>query len=168
MYAPASSRRSSSLRPSPSQADLSGLRRSMTREFRKKRRRKETLVRRIAAVLLVLMVVPVAAAFAGASREAEGCTLVHGVDGDTVQLSCPGTGTQPHDVMGLSSPPLMGASCLAEAWWGLRARVALRARLWQASQVRFVTEPRARLTVIYLDDRPVHRVITPVPAHLCA
>ena len=155
------------MRHCPSQEDLNGLRRSMTREFRKKRKRKDSLVRHIAAVLLVIMVVPVAAAFAGASREAEGCALVQVVDGDTVQLSCPGEGVLPHQVMGLHSPPFLGASCLTEAWWGLRSRVALRARLWQASQVRFVTEPRARLTVIYLDDRPVHRVITPVPANLC-
>jgi hypothetical protein len=127
--------------------------------------------RMIAAVLLMLTIAPVAGAFGGAGvgyeRATTGCQVLSVLDGNTVELACPGHASAPHDVMGLQSPPVFGAHCLSEAWWGLRSRIALQTSIWRAQDLTFITEPRANLVLVFADGIPLHRVITPVPPNLC-
>lgn len=156
-----------SARRSPAAEDLRSLRSSLTRTARRPRSR-WSLPRILAVVILVLMAVPVADAIAGSGHASVGCHLVSIVDGDTLTLECPETGLRQHQVMGLSSPPILGASCLSEAWWGLRAQIALRSTVWQSRELEFIIEPRAHLALVFADGVPLHRLITRAPANLCA
>ena len=165
-------RRSAYARRIPTPGDLQGFRRSIARETRRRRRRMWSMPRMIASVLLLLMIAPVAGAFAGAGagyeRATTGCQIVSIVDSNTVTLACPGQPAVAHDIMGLAAPSLFHPSCLSEAWYGLRAEIALRSHVWRAQELTFITEPRGRLVLVFADGVPLHRLIEPAPAHPCA
>lgn len=162
----------------PSQGDLRGLRESLAGSPPRKPRRGRAARRWvpsrrvIAAVLLFLLLAPVAGAFGGANdfrsgSATTGCQLVSVVDGNTVDLLCPGHPRAAYDVMGLRSPPVLQARCLAEAWWGVRAQIALRTALWRAQALTFITEPRANLVLVFVDGQPLHRRIATAPPDPC-
>ena len=149
-------------------ADLSGLRHSLTQGVRRRRKRRSlSLPRLLAILLLAVAAVPVADAIAGSGHASVGCQLVSIVDGDTVTLDCPGHDRREHQIMGLASPPVLGARCLSEAWWGIRSEIALRTKVWQSRELEFIIEPRARLALVFADGVPLHRLISPVPRDLC-
>lgn len=151
---------------SPRAPDLSGLRRAMQRDARHGRRMARRM-RRGLALIVLLLAVPLAHALAGPRPATNGCELVSVVDGDTLELACPGQAVASLDVLGLSAPPVLGAACLTEALWGLRARVALRSALWQAAALSFTPDPRGRLVLVQVDGVPLHRLIPAPPAQPC-
>ncbi|WP_323021283.1 hypothetical protein [Pararhodobacter sp.] len=157
----------------PSPGDLRNLRRSIAQEGRRRRSR-WTTPRMMLAALVMLILAPVAGAIAGVTGgsaaviSTSGCQLLSVVDGNTVELSCVDHEVRHHHVMGLSSPPVLGARCLAEAWWGLRAHISLRAQVWQAETLAFVEEPRAHLVLMLADGIPVHRLVPTPPRDPCA
>lgn len=171
------------LRPStlprriPTPGDLRSLRLSLAGEPPRRRRKvargRWMTPRMITVVLLLLLLAPVAGAFGGSTdyrggAVTAGCQLVSVVDGNTVELSCPGQSRATYEVMGVQAPPILGARCLSEAWWGLRAEVSLRSILWRSSALNFVTEPRGNLVLVFADGQPLHRRITHAPRGLCA
>ncbi|WP_334194838.1 hypothetical protein [Pararhodobacter sp.] len=144
----------------------------MARDGRQRRRRWSTS-RMILVALAMLVLAPVAGAIAGGSSSGAvvattGCRLVSVVNGNTVDLACPGGPARHHHVMGLSSPPVLGARCLSEAWWGLRAQIALRAQVWRADTLSFVEEPRGHLVLMLADGIPIQRLVPRPPPDPCA
>jgi hypothetical protein len=157
----------------PTSGELRQLRLSMTCDLPRRRPRAWSLPRKLAIVLLFLMAFPAANLLAGnntasAGSLQQGCRLVSVVDGNTLNLACPGRPAAAHAVMGLQSPPVMDAACVQQAVWGLRAQIALRYRVWQAEALTFVPEPRGNLVLVFADGVPMHRLIAPVPQDLCS
>ena len=65
----------------------------------------------------------------------EGCRVVSVIDGDTVSLWCPGTGTERARLTGFDAPELFSPQCPSEAAKALAATWALRTTLWTAGEV---------------------------------
>lgn len=169
-------RNSSMTRRVPTPGDLQGLRRSFVANTRRRRRKAATrrwlTPRMIAVVLLLLTAAQVAGAFGGSNdfstgSVTAGCQLASVVDGNTIELVCPGQQRASYDVMGLQSPRILGAACLTEAWWGIRSRIALRAALWRSQALTFIPDPRGNVVLVFTDGQPLHRAITPAPRNPC-
>ncbi|WP_209425859.1 thermonuclease family protein [Pararhodobacter sp. SW119] len=109
-----------------------------TRPGRYGRRGRFGLWSKVATVaLLALAGLPqVADAISGwRTAPSAGCRVVSVIDGDTVSLWCPGTGTERARLVGFDAPELFSPQCPTEAAKALAATWALRKALWTADEV---------------------------------
>ncbi len=96
-------------------------------------------LRRTAALLGVLILLPpVSDAFLGLRRTVEGCRVVHVVDGDTVDLLCPGRELTRVRVTGFDAPELFSPGCATEAAQALAAQTKLRWTLARAETLEVI------------------------------
>jgi micrococcal nuclease len=111
--------------------------RSRSRRTYGGRRRSRMLVKLAALGVLALGGLPhVGDAVSGwRTAPTAGCRVVSVIDGDTVSLWCPGTGTERARLTGFDAPELFSPECPAEAAKALAATWALRTTLWTADEV---------------------------------
>lgn len=114
-----------------------GPRPSGGRRFPRRRRRYGFWTKLATAALLALAALPqLGDAVSGWwTAPTAGCRVVSVIDGDTVSLWCPQTGTERARLMGFDAPELFSPQCPAEAAKALAATWALRTTLWTAGEV---------------------------------
>jgi len=97
------------------------------------------------------------------ARSTNGCRIVRVVDGDTVTLWCPGSGTERTRLVGFDTPEKFDPGCASEltralqAEWYLRRLIATRSKL----EVQRLGKDRysRRLAVMVLDGDDVSRLM---------
>ncbi|MCU4652901.1 thermonuclease family protein [Roseibacterium sp. SDUM158016] len=91
------------------------------------------------------------------------CRILSVVDGDTVDMSCPGTGTFRARLTGFDTPETVDPGCPAEAQLARQATARLRALVRQANSIepRFGGTDRydRRLVRLGLDGRDVGAIL---------
>lgn len=94
----------------------------------------------------------------GAQRAAN-CRVQRVIDGDTVTLWCPGTGTERVRILGLDAPETSSPHCASEAAAGAAATRALRAMLARGDRLDVARQGTdrygRRLAVLRLDGATV-------------
>jgi micrococcal nuclease len=68
----------------------------------------------------------------GLGVRGEGCRVVQVIDGDTLDMYCPGHGVLRTRLMDFDAPEIFSPQCPAELRRGLEATWALRTALWRA------------------------------------
>ncbi len=108
------------------------------RRPRYRRRRGSRLLLKLAVVGLLSLgaLPPVGDALSGfrAAHSTE-CRVVSVIDGDTVTLWCPSTGTQRARLTGFDAPEMFSPQCASELAKAVAATWALRKTLWTAGEV---------------------------------
>jgi len=117
---------------------------------------------------LLLIPLPVVAADQGAdfffgslarTSQVGECRVSRIVDGDTVGLACTGVGSVRGRILGFDAPELFSPKCPSELVAAAQAKWALRAKLWDARELRIVPHGHDRydrlLVAIYADGRNV-------------
>ena len=85
----------------------------------------------IAAVLAA----PQIGDYAMSLRPVAGCRVTQVIDGDTVQLVCPGTETARARLYGFDAPEVFSPQCASEAFAGMLATQKLRSLVWGADEI---------------------------------
>ena len=89
-----------------------------------------------AAAVILAIVVPVALDRAmGAAKQAGECRILRILDADRYRVTCDIVGRQTVRLLGADTPAALAPQCWAEFQAGMRAKWAVRARLWSASEV---------------------------------
>ena len=93
----------------------------------------------LALVAFVLVACDPAADFElpGSSRAEDSCRVSRVIDGDTVVLTCTGSGVQRARLMGFDTPEVFSPRCAAERAKGMEATRYLRRLLARADTVTF-------------------------------
>jgi micrococcal nuclease len=96
---------------------------------------------------------------AGLGVRAEGCRVLQVIDGDTVDMYCPGEGALRTRLMGFDAPEVFSPQCPAELRAGLEATWHLRRALWSAETLQVTLHGSDRyeraLAEMRIDGRPV-------------
>jgi len=91
------------------------------------------------------------------------CEVINVVDGDTVNVFCPGRGFDRTRLLGFDTPEVFSPRCLSESWAGAKATLALRTRIWAANEVKLVFRGTdkygRRLAILLLDGTNVSRLM---------
>lgn len=105
----------------------------------------------------MVLLPPASDALLGLRRTVEGCRVVHVVDGDTVDLLCPGGELTRVRVTGFDAPELYSPQCASEAGRAVAAQTHLRWTLARAGALEVipggVDRYGRRLAEIVVDDR---------------
>jgi micrococcal nuclease len=123
------------------------------------------LGRRLGLFAAAALLLPAAVDLAAGLRPAEAdCRVLHVVDGDTLDLRCPGRGHVRVRLDGYDAPELFGPACAAEAGAALAAQWHLRRTLWSAERLEFRFAGRDRygraLAAARVDGRDLaHRMV---------
>lgn len=91
----------------------------------------------VAAALAIVAVPLIGDALAGqfnAAPQAD-CRVLRVIDGDTVQIRCPGRGITSARITGYDTPELFSPHCNAELRLALRATWLLRRMIWSATEI---------------------------------
>lgn len=87
------------------------------------------------------------------------CSVARVIDGDTVDLACPGEALVRARLLGFDTPEVFSPGCASELALGRQATSALEAKIRRAQQVRLVFAGSdrydRRLTQLYLDGADV-------------
>lgn len=93
-----------------------------------------------AGLVLAFSILPsVGDAINGWRTGTNGCRILVVVDGDTLQISCPGRGRQSARIIGFDTPELK-ARCASEFFKAIAAKQYLRMQIWSASEVSAVRQ----------------------------
>ena len=144
--------------------------------------------------VILMLIPPVMDVVTGLrTTDGTGCRLLRVQDGNTVLLQCadqmdeggalrrasilpaasgtaqsePSNGVVAVQLLGVQSPPILGARCLSEALAGLKASVMLRARLWLASDLRFTMRPGQNVALAFADGESVNRALQGPARDIC-
>ena len=101
---------------------------------RRPRRRRFRAYLGLVTVLLVLFGVRVGDVVNAGLTRTDGCRIYAIVDGDTVWMNCPGSGSQRTRLMGFDTPELQD-ECGRELMMAVLATHALRWELWRAGEI---------------------------------
>lgn len=89
----------------------------------------------------------------------DGCRVNYIVDGDTLDMTCPGEGAFRARLVGFDAPEVFSPGCASELAAGIAATHKLRTLLWSADEVAFGLGGRdrydRRLVRLTLDGRDV-------------
>lgn len=102
---------------------------------------------------------PIRAAINVDAAPSASCSFARVIDGDTLDVSCPGHGLVRARLLGFDTPEVFSPGCASELALGRRATAALARRIREAGQVRMVfaglDKYDRRLMRLYLDGRDV-------------
>lgn len=146
-------------------------------------------------VLLLLMAPPVLDFLTGLrTAETTGCRLLSVRSANTLLLNCTDTNggnraiqgasllpqlasSQPAasplgsvvevQLLGVQAPPILGARCMTEAFAGIRAMLALRARLWLADDLQFALRAPQGVALAFADGQSVNRALQRGTRDIC-
>ncbi len=88
----------------------------------------------VGLVVLALVLPPVIDGVNGAAKSKSRCHITRVIDGDTVKIECPDSGTTSGRILGYDAPE-KNARCVSEFVQATRATWVLRWGLWQARTI---------------------------------